>query len=190
MTRQRQILSGIGLLLALAAVASVAFFIAEEVLINPGLQSLIASFGYLGITAFATVAGLNIFLPIPAATFTPIFIAAGLSLPLIILALTVGTLLADLIGFVFGRLSRTTIATQYPKFISRLEHIYAHKRHWLTLIVFIYAAFIPIPNEVLVIPLALLGVRWQAIILPLFFGNYINQTLYAYGFQYLFVSWW
>ena len=184
--RKKQVLSGIGLLLILTAVASAAFIVAEYTLTHPGLQTQVASFGYLGITLFAMIAGLNVIVPIPAATFTPVFTAAGLTLPLIVLSLTIGTLLADFIGYAFGKLSRETVTAKYPALVARLEHIYEHKRHWLIPVVFLYASFVPIPNEALVIPLAFLGVRWRILILPLFVGNLINQTIYAYGFQNVF----
>jgi len=184
--RKKEVLSGIALLLILTAVASGAFLIAEYTLTHTEFQNQVASFGYLGITILAMVAGLNVIVPIPAATFTPVFTAAGLTLPLIVLSLTIGTLLADFIGYAFGKLSRETVATKYPALVARLEHIYEHKRSWLLPVVFLYASFVPIPNEALVIPLAFLGVRWYTLVLPLFVGNFINQAIYAYGFQNVF----
>ncbi len=184
--RKTQVLSGIVLLIILTGVATIAFLIAAEILQNPAMQALVVSFGYVGITAFATIAGLNVIVPIPAATFTPVFTAGGLALPGIILALTLGTLLADFIGFAFGKLSRATVVAKYPGLVRRLENLYETKQHWLIPVVFLYAAFMPIPNEALVIPLAFLGVRWYRLVLPLFLGNLINQTIYAYGFQNVF----
>ncbi len=184
--RRKQVLSGIVLLLILTGVASIALFMAEAVLRNPELQRSIVSFGYVGVTLFATIAGLNVIVPIPAATFTPVFTAGGLTLSGIILALTIGTLLADFIGFAFGKLSRETVTTKYPTLVQRLESLYATRRHWVLPVTFLYAAFVPIPNEALVIPLAFLGIRWYTLVLPLFVGNFINQAIYAYGFQNVF----
>ncbi len=184
--RRKQLASGIVLLLILTAVATAALLLAEYTLSNPAFQQFIASFGYIGITVFATIAGLNVLVPIPAATFTPVFTAAGLILPGIILALTLGTLLADFIGYVFGRVSRATVEAKYPSLITKLEHIHATRRAWILPVAFLYAAFVPIPNEALVIPLALLGVSWRSLFLPLLLGNLINQAIYAYGFQNIF----
>lgn len=184
--RKKQVFSGIALLIILTGVATLALLAAEAILHNPNLQSGVLSFGYLGIVAVAMIAGLNVIVPIPAATLTPIFTAGGLTLPGIILALTIGTLLADFIGFAFGKLSRATVTAKYPTLVYRLETIYRQKRSWLIPVVFLYAAFVPIPNEALVIPLAFLGVRWYVLVLPLFIGNLINQALYAYGFQNVF----
>lgn len=179
--RKKQVLSGVFLLTVLLIVVFSALFFAEYLLRTPDLQAKVASLGYLGVIVIAMIAGLNVILPIPAVAFTPIFTAAGLNLVGIILALTVGTLLADFIGYVFGRISRDTLALKYPKFITRLEHIHKHHRKWLIPIILFYAAFIPIPNEALIIPLALLGVSWRTMMFPLFLGNLVNQAIYAYG---------
>lgn len=179
--RKKQVLSGLFLLTILLVVAFGALFFAEYLLRTPDLQAQVASLGYFGVVVIATIAGLNVILPIPAVAFTPIFTAAGLNLIGIIFALTIGTLLADFIGYVFGRISRDTLAHKYPKFITRLEHIHKHHRKWLIPIIFLYAAFMPIPNEALIIPLALLGVSWRTMMFPLFLGNLINQAIYAYG---------
>ncbi|MCU0678337.1 MAG: VTT domain-containing protein [Candidatus Pacebacteria bacterium] len=184
--RKKQVLSGIVLLLILTAVASGALFFAEYLLTNKDLQEQIASFGYLGVIVIAAIAGLNVILPIPAVAFTPVFTAAGLSLGGIILALTIGTLIADFIGYVFGRVSRSTMTEKYPKLIARLEHIHHNHRTWLVPIIFLYAAFMPVPNEALIIPLALLGVSWRTMVLPLFIGNLVNQSIYAYGMYSMF----
>jgi membrane protein YqaA with SNARE-associated domain len=179
--RKKQVFSVLALMAVLVVVAGGALFFAEYLLRHPDLQAQVASLGYVGVVVIATIAGLNVLLPIPAVAFTPIFTAAGLSLAGIILALTIGTLLADFIGYVFGRISRDTLIHKYPKFIIQLEHIHKHHRKWLIPIVFLYAAFIPVPNEALIIPLALLGVTWRTMMFPLFLGNLVNQAIYAYG---------
>jgi membrane protein YqaA with SNARE-associated domain len=184
--RRTQILSGVALLLILTSVALTALFLAEYTLRSAAMQAWIVSFGYIGIGLFATVTGLNVIVPIPAVAFTPVFTAAGLLLPGIIIALTLGTLLADFIGYVFGTVSRATIAAKYPKLIRQLEHLHTHHRHLILPVTFLYAAFAPIPNEALVIPLALLGVSWRSLVIPLLLGNLINQTIYAYSFQNVF----
>ncbi len=179
--RKKQVFSLLALVAVLLTVASGALFFAEHLLRNPDLQAEVASLGYFGVIVIATIAGLNVILPIPAVAFTPIFTAAGMSLFGIILALTIGTLIADFIGYVFGRVSRDTLTLKYPKFIARLEHIHKHHREWLIPIILFYAAFIPVPNEALIIPLALLGVTWRTMMFPLFLGNLVNQAIYAYG---------
>ena len=98
-------------------------------------QTFIAKLGHLGVIIIATIAGLNVIIPIPAATLTPIFTAAGLWLPLIILSLTLGTLAANFIGYQLGTWSRTHVYKTYPRVVIYLENIYTrHPRLIIPLI--------------------------------------------------------
>lgn len=169
--------TGVALVLLLFGAFTLATYITE----HPTWQATIASWGYLGVLITAIIAGLNVIVPFPAASFTPVFMAAELNFWLIILWLTVGTVIADCIGYVFGHYSRSSLAAKYPKAFKRFTRLYTERRHWLIPAVFFYAAFVPIPNEAMVIPLALLGVPVRVLIIPLFVGNFINQAIYAYG---------
>jgi len=165
----------------LLTVTTVALFAAQFIENSTAAQAIISELGYGGVILIAIIAGINVIVPIPAVTLTPIFTTAGLLLPWIILSLTVGTIIADYIGYLFGHWSRTHIYKSYPSAVAYIEKIYIHHPRLIVPLVFLFSAFIPLPNEVLVIPLALLSVRWRLMILPLFFGNLINQTIYAYG---------
>ena len=170
----------------LAVVTILSLFGARFIENSSNAQAFIAELGYPGIILIAIVGGLNFIVPIPAVTLTPVFTAAGLWLPGIILSLTVGTLIADLLGFQFGNWSRSHIYKNYPRVISYLEKIHTNRPYLIVPVIFLYAAFLPFPNEVLVIPLALLNVRLRLIIAPLFLGNLAHQTAYAIGMQGIF----
>ena len=47
-------------------------------------------------------------------------------------------------------------------------------------VIFLYAAFAPFPNEALLVPLGLAGIRFSTIIVPLILGNLINQSYLVY----------
>ena len=176
----------LGIIAVLVVVIITALFAAQYIENSATAQVFVSNLGYVGVTIIAVVAGLNVILPIPAFTLTPIFTAAGLGMTGIILALALGTLIADILGFLFGNWSREHIYKHYPKVIGFLEKIYIKKPHLIVPVIFLYAAFMPFPNEVLVIPLALLKVRLQVLIVPLFLGNIIHQAIYAYGMQGIF----
>ncbi len=176
------------LVAVLLSVAVTVLFAAHYIEQSQTAQTLISKLGYVGVVIIAIIAGLNVAFPIPAATLTPLFTAAGLWLPMIILALTIGTFIADLTGYLFGSIARTHIYKHYPRIVAYLEKIYTDRPHLIIPVVFLYVAFIPLPNEVLVIPLALLHIRLRLILLPLFLGNLMNQTIYALGMQGIF-SW-
>jgi membrane protein YqaA with SNARE-associated domain len=189
--RNRTITIGVLAVIASGLLVTASFYTAYYTLKTPVIQEYIASFGYVGAIALATIAGLNVIVPFPVASLTPMFTAAGMHLPYLVLMFTIGTLIADAIGYWFGRLGRNSIEARYEKTVARLEKIYRERQPLIIPVTFLYAAFMPIPNEVLVIPLAFLGMRWRIMMVPLFFGNLINQSIYTYGihnvFQFLFL---
>jgi hypothetical protein len=182
---QKLIAIGVGI----ASVAVVALFLAQWIVTSPLAQATITSLGYGGVVLVAIIGGLNFIVPIPAVTLTPLFTASGLLLPYIILSLTIGTIIADYVGYLFGNLSRPVLYAQYPKVVTWLEAKITNKPRLLLPITFLYAAFVPLPNEVLVIPLAVMGIQFKRMFLPLLFGNLLNQAFYATSIQAVF-SWW
>ncbi len=186
MNLYKKITPFLGIITVLIVIIIVVLFAAQYIESSDTAQTFVTKLGYIGVTIIAVVTGLNVIVPIPAFTLTPIFTTAGLSLPGIILALAIGTLIADVLGFLFGNWSRGHIYKHYPKVIGFLENVYIRSPHLIVPVIFLYAAFMPFPNEVLVIPLALLKVRLRLLILPLFLGNLIHQAIYAYGMQGIF----
>jgi len=164
------------------------FFLAAYVRDSVAAQALVSQFGYIGVLMLAVVSGLNAFIPIPAATFTAVFTAAGLTLPLIVVMLVLGTIIADFTGYIFGRWGRELITHKYPRTHRTVTSAAQKHRRWLPFLITGYAAFIPFPNEAVIIPLALSGIRFEMMLIPLLIGNTINQAALAYGIQNIF-SW-
>lgn len=162
------------------------FFAAEAVEKSTVAQELVATFGYLGVLVIAVVAGLNALVPVPAATFVPIFLAGGLSMYLIIATLVAGTIIADLIGFYVGRFGSTFVTEHYPRTYERIKSLHENNSRWLPLFVFGYAAFIPFPNEAYLIPFGILGIPLRRFIVPVMLGATVYQTLASYGVENVF----
>lgn len=158
-----------------------ALFLADYVSSNEMSQQLIAQFGYVGVFVMAVIAGVNVLVPIPAASFVPVFTAAGLWMPLIILALVLGTTLADLIGYFVGHWSREFAIDHYPKTYAKVLSLHESHHQLLLPLIFVYAALIPFPNEAIIIPLALVGIKLRTLLIPLILGNIVNQTALALG---------
>ncbi|MBI4086523.1 hypothetical protein HY416_00880 [Candidatus Kaiserbacteria bacterium] len=153
-------------------------------------RSTIEQFGYRGMFVIAVVTGLNLFIPIPAATFAPVFVSAGFPLPAIIVVLTAGTLVADIVGYLIGVSGRHIARHAHPGLEARIES-FARVHHSLVVpLVFLSSAFAPFPNEVVLIPLAFIGIRFRILFLPLLAGTIVYNTLIAYGltgtFEYFF----
>jgi len=160
---------------------TVFLYLAQSMSQSEQVQQLVSSFGYIGVVIVAVIAGLNAIVPIPAATFAPVFVAAGLSIPLVIIALTIGTLIADFVGFFLGRLSRVLIEERHPKIFAFITNFRENHAKWTLLFVAVYAALAPLPNEIILIPLALTGIRFTSLIIPLLIGNFFHHLLLVYG---------
>ncbi len=189
MSPARKVVSSTLVCLLFLLIVTLALFAASLLEDNPELQSIVGGFGYAGIIVIAIVAGLNVFVPVPAASLVPVFTTAGLYLPFIIVSLTIGTVIADFIGYRFGRWSSEFVHVSYPKIVARLKSIHDNHSFWLLPTVFFYAAFIPFPNEALILPLAILGVRFRRMLIPLLLGNLVNQAMYSIGIQNFFLWW-
>ena len=185
-----RILEVLGIILLITAALVGSFFLADYVQSNGTARQLVEHFGYLGIFLVALLIGLNLFLPVPAATFTPIFVSAGLPIPGIIVTLVLGALVADTIGYLIGLGGRHITRHTSPALQKKMQS-FAERHHTLLLpFVFLYSAFSPFPNEVIIIPLAIMGIRFRVLFLPLLLGTILYEGLLAYGatsaFQYFF----
>jgi membrane protein YqaA with SNARE-associated domain len=163
-----------------------ALFFANYVSNNTGAQAIVYKFGYIGVFVVSFISGVNVIIPIPPATFVPIFTAAGLLLPLIVTALVLGTLFADLAGYIIGILSKKFVAYHYPKTNHFFKELKNKHEKLLLPFVFFYTAFIPLPNEAFIIPLAMMGVRIRNFIIPLILGTTFYHLLTIYGAQTIF----
>lgn len=163
------------------SIFGLALYFAQMLTENGTVVSLVERFGYLGVLVTAIIAGLNTFVPLPAATLTPIFVEAGLALPILIFVLAVGTLIADGVGFALGHVSREIIRTKHPKIFDFFTNVQEKHSKWITPVVILYASFVPFPNEAILIPLALAGAKFRYLLLPLIIGNIVHQMILVFG---------
>jgi membrane protein YqaA with SNARE-associated domain len=144
-------------------------------------------FGYPGIFLAAVISGFNLIVPIPIIGFFPFFVEIGLSPALLILTISAGMMIGDAFGYLVGKSGRDIVEVKSQKIIRRLEWIQEKYPKAPMIVLFVYASVVPLPNEVLVVPLAFLGYRLRWIILTVFFGNIIFNLMVAFGFLHLFV---
>jgi membrane protein YqaA with SNARE-associated domain len=172
----------ISLVLLIGASIYVAVYIAE----NAVAKTIIDQFGYVGITIIGYIGGLNLFIPVPGSSFTPIFLAAGVPLIGIIVALSFGSLLADYTAYLIGRLGKTYAKNTGGIWYKRVLQLSLTHKNLIPFFVFAYASLVPLPNEVIIIPLALLGYNFLYLLLPLALGTVIHTTLFSFGVSSLF----
>lgn len=141
-------------------------------------------FGYWGAFFSSFLSGFNVIVPIPIIGFYPFFIEAGLNSFLIILLVSLGMVGGDMLGYLFGSIGRNVWQEKkkHNKFFKKVESIHNKYPKSLLFILFIYASFVPLPNELIVVPMAFLGYKFKHMIPLVMLGNVVFNTLVAFGF--------
>jgi uncharacterized membrane protein YdjX (TVP38/TMEM64 family) len=176
--KRKIILEGLGLLI----VISLALYLARLVQDNEFIQEIVLSYGYLGIFLISIFSGFNLIVPIPAVAFLPLFLQSGLSFWPTIFLITLGVSLADTLAYVFAKAGKD-IASQSlgeEKFKRFYQWGLSHPRAPL-IVLFFYACLAPLPNELMLVPMALSSYRLRQIVPILVAGNFIHQFLYSKG---------
>lgn len=178
MERSRAVVTKVVLLvLALVAVIGINFV----ALGSEAVTGAVGRFGYIGIFTLSALSGFNIIFPIPIASFFPIFTEAGFTPVSLIVVISLGMMVGDLLGYLLGTVGRDLIEARQSRFNRLVTQVKGkHPRVMLTLL-FFYAAFVPMPNELLVVPMAFHRYSWQSMAVALFFGNILFTSLIAFG---------
>jgi membrane protein YqaA with SNARE-associated domain len=159
-----------------------AFMLRDLVTESEPIKSFVAGYGYIGILVISIISGLNIIVPVPAIAFLPVFAATGLSLIVTVLVIGIGMTIGDSISFLIGKIGRNLISSaKNKKIIVRLEKWQQKNRLIPFAVLFLYASFIPLPNEILVIPLSFIGYKFRQLFPWLLTGNILFNSLVAFG---------
>jgi len=139
---------------------------------------LVSKYGYIGLLVISVLSGFNLLIPVPAIIFLPIFLSAGLNFWISVGIIVVGMTAGDAMGFVLGRLGKDLIKEhKRPKWFPKVEKSILKYPKLTPVVLFLYAALVPLPNEILVVPLAFFGVRFRYIIISVFLGNLVFNTI-------------
>lgn len=145
------------------------------------VREMARRFGYFGVFLGAAASGFNLVVPIPMVAFFPFFMAAGFDRVLTVIVIALGMTTGDLVGYILGRTTREVFAPRVRGMMARLERLRDQHRVLPFVVMFLYAAFAPLPNEVLVIPLAFLRYPLFGIFTAVLAGNLIFNSLFAFG---------
>ncbi|MEK7612245.1 MAG: hypothetical protein AAB407_02805 [Patescibacteria group bacterium] len=146
---------------------------------NEFIREEVARFGYGGVFIASIIAGFNFIAPVPAISFLPLFIESGLQFWPTILIIIAGTVLADSVAYFVGDAARK-VALDAPKrkiyaFLERFK-----TRPWIMFtILFFFAALVPLPNELIIVPMGFLGYRLLSIFPILIAGNAVFNLAYG-----------
>lgn len=169
--------------LTVVIVFVVGIWLGRIALRNAVVGDLVQRFGYVGLFFVSLVAGFNVVVPIPAVAFIPLYLAAGMAFWPMTLVMVAGETIADLLSFWLGRTGRDLDQLKHARTVKRLER-FRKKHFWAPLgLMFAFASAAPFPNEVLAIPLGLMGYRAWQVAIPIFFGNLVFTAVTAYALR-------
>ena len=168
------------------AVIILIFFVStsfsKEVRETAFVQEIVLEYRYIGVLTTSFISGLNLIVPIPAIAFLPLFFAAGLNLSMTILIITIGVTLADSFAYLVGSVGRKLVSSpRQVKITNQFQRIRNRYSFLPLVILFLSAAFVPLPNEIIIIPLAFLGYHLYQIFPVLLIGNATFNILSAIG---------
>lgn len=153
---------------------------------NSHLQEIVSSFGFFGILFTSFVSGLNLIIPLPAVAFIPIFNASGFSIPIIIGGIVIGTTIADLLSYYAGTFGKTYVDRSKNKIILFFKDCCSNRKYMASFVIFVYSTLVPLPNELLLVPLGTLGFKLRHLIVPFTLGTVLHVSIVAYGVTTLF----
>ena len=165
----------------LAAALLGALWVGFVVRESPVIQAFLLGGGYVGVFFFSIVNGFNVFVPIVTASFVPALVGAGLNVSIVVALIALGTTIADCATFFLARAGRVHLSASENKL---MKFLFAaeERRHWLPLLILaLWATIVPIPSEVILIPLGLLGFPSRHVVPILFIGNLLFSGLIAFG---------
>lgn len=166
---------------AIAAVVALVVWANVVAAENVRVLEFVRRFGYPGLFAAAAVSGFNLLVPIPVVGFFPLLMEAGLHPAIAVLIIGAGMTVGDMVGYLLGRAGRKIV--DKPHWMARMERVQERHRIAPYALLFLYAAFVPLPNELIVIPMALIGCRWIGVFGAALGGNLIFNSLAAAGFH-------
>lgn len=176
--RARRVTVQLILLAAVAALVVWANLYAAE---HDMVREATRRFGYSGLLIAAAISGFNVVVPIPVIAFFPFFMEAGLQPVPTVLVIALGMTMGDLLGYLLGRTARDMVPAREGGTIRRLESLGERHPRLPMLVMFLYAALAPLPNELLVLPMAFLRYPLAGIFAAVLTGNLIFNALVALG---------
>ncbi len=145
-----------------------------------------AAAGYPGLLLASVVSGFNVVWPVPVVVFYPFFIESGFEPVPTLATIALGMTGGDLVGYLIGNATRDLAHRRLAGFRARAEALHARHRLLPLGLLFLYAGFVPLPNELLVIPMAFMRYSLTAVMTAVLFGNVIFNTGVAFGVAWIF----
>lgn len=137
---------------------------------------------YIALFFMALLGGSSVFIPFPYYVFVISFGALGLSPFVLGFVSALGTATGDATTYYFARKSRVIISSRMEKFFSQTLEACTKKHPKLVpLFTFFYASFLPLPDDLIMVPAGLMKYPFKRLIASLFLGKLVFNTLLAFS---------
>ncbi len=148
---------------------------------NPLAASLFERGGWPALFLMSVASGFNLLVPVPVISFLPAILDAGFGLVPAVLVIASGMAVGDMIGYAIGFFGRSLAPPTMSRFTLQVEGM-IKTSPWLSFgLLVIWAAFVPLPNEILVLPMAYFGYSMWRIVSAVVVGNVVFNSLSAYA---------
>jgi membrane protein DedA with SNARE-associated domain len=140
------------------------------------MNNLVLNYGYVGIFLISIIGNLSIVIPVP---FVLVIYAFGSILNPILLGLVggIGSTIGEFPSYLVGRGGRVVLNERQKTRLDRIEKLV--EKHGL-LLVFLFG-LLPLPDDILLIPLGMMKYDWRKILLGMFFGKTLMCIVVAYA---------
>lgn len=169
--------------LSLVLIVFVAAYELTRIVQEGGIvRDVVFDLGYSGVLLVSLVSGFNLLVPIPAVSFVPVFVEAGLNIWMVVFFIIVGTSIADSVAYAIGIIGRKFTKSWGRKKLFRQLDALRGKYYWAPVIfLFFFAAFVPLPNELVLVPLGFIGYKIRHVLISYVAGNIIFATFTSFG---------
>jgi len=150
---------------------------------NEFVRLFATEFGYLGVFVTSVVNALNPIVQFPMVAFLPLLVNLGLDKWRIILVVTFAMFLVDVVVYILVKMGGKYIYRRKLKEKGMSFRGFYKRNNWsLSFLLFLFEAVVPLPNELIIIPLAYRGHRLIPFMPAMLFGNLTFNILAAEGF--------
>lgn len=138
---------------------------------------------YIIIVILGFLGGVSILFPFPYYLFVLTFAAGGSNPVLLGICAGLGVMIGESTSYLIGYHGRVVLPQKYNKIFNKLcrDCNRAKNTILLTIVLFLYGAFVPFPNDLLILPLGAARYNYWKLIIPLGLGNILFNVILAFG---------
>jgi membrane protein DedA with SNARE-associated domain len=114
-------------------------------------------------------------------TMLATLVAGGLNFVILGIVIGIGASIGDMVMFFVGMKGKTSLEKKFKNFFANYDKwLKKVPKPVIYLFVFIYTAFIPLPNDIILVPLGLAGYSFKKIFMFVFAGNLVFMIVLGY----------